>query len=292
MTKELKVNIWDVEHGHGVYIKTPTEKHIVIDLGVGSHNSGETFSPLRHLKNNYGVQNLDLLILTHPHMDHLDDILNLDEVKPKAISFPKFTDAEILELKKNCQSKDEEKMKKFIEYRKDYTITQPYNESVIENTQNSGLDFIKRFRSSKKQTNLNDVSCVTVVQYYGYKIVIPGDNEKSSWDEFLEREDFKEAIKDADIYLASHHGRESGYHEEIMNILNPKLVIISDSKKHNTTSENYTKKARGLDVFYFDENDEVQSQNRKTLSTHNDGRVHIRICEKYKNLLVIKGWVG
>lgn len=30
----LEVMIWDVDHGSAAYIKTPTGKHIAIDLGV------------------------------------------------------------------------------------------------------------------------------------------------------------------------------------------------------------------------------------------------------------------
>lgn len=290
MSKELDIKIWDVKHGHGIYINTPTGKHIVIDLGVGSHSSGDTFSPLLHLKENYGIKKIDLLIVTHPHMDHIDDILNLDVLKPEVISFPKFTDTELAELLKNCQSKDKEKMEKFIEYRRNYNIPISHDRDIINNSNVSGVESIKRFRTSNEQSNINDVSCVTVIQYMGYKIVIPGDNEKSSWNEFLERKDFKEAIKDADVYLASHHGRDSGYHDDVMKILNPKLVIISDSKKHGTSSEKYTQKSQGLNIWSFDKDKQHKKEFRKTLSTHNDGRINIRVSEEKKALWVIKGY--
>lgn len=291
MSTELQIKIWDVEHGHGVYINTPTGKHIVIDLGTGSYSDGDTFSPLLHLKNNYGVNKIDYLILTHPHMDHIDDIVNLDEVRPKSVSFPKFSQEKKKELQKNCREQDKEKVKKFIEYHDSYTSPVASHESTC-NSAVSGVEAIQVFRSSKEQSNINDVSCVTVIQHLGYKIVIPGDNEKSSWEELLAKPEFREAIKDVDVYLASHHGRESGYHKEVIDILNPKLVIISDSKKHSTTTEEYTRKARGLKVWSLDKKGEYQSEDRKTLSTHNDGRINIRISEEHKALWVIKGFRG
>jgi hypothetical protein len=47
----LEVTVWDVQHGSAAYVKTPTEKHLAIDLGVGSFKApaDATFSPLYHL---------------------------------------------------------------------------------------------------------------------------------------------------------------------------------------------------------------------------------------------------
>ena len=52
----LKIIVWDVQHGSAVYIKTPTAKHIVQDLGTGSYKGGtREFSPLLHLRDRWGV---------------------------------------------------------------------------------------------------------------------------------------------------------------------------------------------------------------------------------------------
>ncbi|BCU07202.1 hypothetical protein Atep_18790 [Allochromatium tepidum] len=51
---EAKIIFWDVEHGHASYLCTPNGRHIVIDLGTGSYDSGDEFSPLNHLKYHYG----------------------------------------------------------------------------------------------------------------------------------------------------------------------------------------------------------------------------------------------
>lgn len=79
---------------------------------------------------------------------------------------------------------------------------------------NSGAK-IKIFSPSSYYKDINDRSLVTVVSYANSKVLIPGDNEPSSWKELLTREDFRDAIKDFDVLLAPHHGRESGYCGEI-----------------------------------------------------------------------------
>jgi competence protein ComEC len=72
-----EIKIWDVEHGSATYIKSPNGRHIIVDVGLGSYENGNDFSPLYHLWKNYGVKQIDYAILTHPHKDHfMRNILN------------------------------------------------------------------------------------------------------------------------------------------------------------------------------------------------------------------------
>lgn len=98
MNGKVEMVFWDVQHGHATYIKTPNNRHIVIDLGTGDYSGGNTaFSPLMHLKNNYSVDQLDYVVITHPHLDHIDDILNFDLLNPKVLSRPKeLTNEEVM----------------------------------------------------------------------------------------------------------------------------------------------------------------------------------------------------
>ncbi len=279
--KELLVKFWDVSHGHATYIKTPNNKHILIDLGSGSYNDGELFSPIIHLKNNYNMDKVDCCLITHPHLDHIDDILNLKEIKLVSISLPNNVDNK--KLLENCRDCDKEKFKEYVNLTK--TFTTPVSDDKSFDTSEYWGANIKTFRSNKEQSNINDVSCVFVIEYEGLKIVIPGDNEKSSWNEFLEDSLFKEAISNTDIFLASHHGRESGYHEEVMKILNPRLTIISDSKFNDTSyRDTYSRLSRGWSIFKKG-SEEVE---RFTLSTYNDGCVTVKIKKNLLNVVTIK----
>ena len=67
MSEELKIVVWDVQHGHAIYFQTPGGQDFVIDLGTGAYgDSNYEFSPLLHLKHNYDVLQLDGVIITHP----------------------------------------------------------------------------------------------------------------------------------------------------------------------------------------------------------------------------------
>jgi hypothetical protein len=46
----LEFTLWDVQHGSACYIHTPDDRHIAVDLGIGSYEDNKPFSPLLHLK--------------------------------------------------------------------------------------------------------------------------------------------------------------------------------------------------------------------------------------------------
>ena len=72
------LKIWNVQHGSAAHIRTPNGGYIAVDCG-----STEAGSPLLALKNQLGQSQLDMAIITHPHVDHISDILNLSPNPPK-----------------------------------------------------------------------------------------------------------------------------------------------------------------------------------------------------------------
>jgi competence protein ComEC len=98
---------------------------------------------------------------------------------------------------------------------------------------------------------------------------------------------FKEAIKDSDILLAPHHGRESGYNKEFVELVNPRLTVVSDSKFCDTSANaRYTAKSRGWTVYKKDGN----SRERRCLTTASDGEVvaHFGRNDNGKSFLHVK----
>lgn len=268
----LKIIFWDVQHGSATYIKTPNGKHIVQDLGDGSYDKSDVkFSPLLHLKKNYGVNQVDQVIITHPHKDHIDDIANFDEVSPRVLSRPHVDENEI---RKNIKEEDEIIFDTYFSIDKRYSapLDQRNNPLLPEN--NGGVE-IKTFFPVLDNNNINNLSLVTVVSYVNLKVLIPGDNEPPSWNNLLNREDFKKAIKDVDVLLAPHHGRKSGYCAEIFNYFRPKLTIISDGRFCDTSATNlYSNVTKGYTVFH--RNNGIREE-RKCVTTRNDGVICVKI---------------
>jgi beta-lactamase superfamily II metal-dependent hydrolase len=70
---KLIVIFYDVGHGNCTHIITPNNQHILVDIG-----SLEEYSISEFLETKLGQ--LDMLLLTHTHKDHLYDLAALEEV--------------------------------------------------------------------------------------------------------------------------------------------------------------------------------------------------------------------
>jgi len=273
MRSQVEMVFWDVQHGHSTYIKTPNNRHIVIDLGIGDYSGRDTaFSPLKHLKYNYGVQQLDYVIVTHPHLDHIDDILNFDLLSPKVFCRPRqLNNQEVME---GVRDQDKEKYEKYCEINDRYNHPIGAGTDDPDNPDNFGAMNIESFTPRTcLHSNINNHSIITVIEYADMKVVIPGDNESCSFDELMQQETFKTAIKNADILLAPHHGRESGYNNDFVNIVNPRLTVVSDGRFCDTSANGrYSQKSRGWVVHKSN----GTSTERKCLTTNSDGEVFIK----------------
>lgn len=269
----LEIVIWDVQHGSAAYIKTPNGKHIVIDLGVGSYTgSSNDFSPLLHLKNRYGINTLDEVIITHPHTDHIDDIFNFESLNPSILTRPNHLTEE--DIRNANPGIHVPKVEKYIEINNRYNRELTGEENITLPENNGGVNISTFIPTSCARTNLNNHSLVTLIEYAGSKILIPGGNESPSWKTLLENANFNSAIKNTNIFVAPHHGREAGYCAELFNYFSPYLTVVSDGAETDTSAVNrYSKISRGW-IVYKRGTDE--SFERKCLTTRNDGIIVIK----------------
>ena len=282
----LYLKVWDVKYGNAAYIKTPNGKNIVQDLGIGTLKTGAaTFSPLLFLKNNMKVNRLDEVIITHPHADHLKDILNFDTFNPEVLNRPKgLTNEEIIDANR---TEDRELVEKYIE------INDKYNQNILAKesplrTENNGGASIQVFQSTKcTSANINNDSIVTIISYATSKVVLPGDNDEESLMELLGQKSFKEAIRNTDILIAPHHGLESGFCIDLFNYFHPKLVIVSSGRfDDNSCLSRYDEMASGWDV--HTKNGGIVK--KKCLTTKSDGNIEIAmgwITEGIKSFLSV-----
>ena len=272
----LKIIFWDVQHGSSAFVETPNGTRIAIDLGTGSLGSNTTFSPLLHLKNNGRVTQLDGVLITHPHRDHIDDIFNFDTLSPLTLLCPKHLTE--VDIRIANQAKDNEVINKYLE------ISSRYNQPTINaygidtnpfRFENNGGVVWTTFTSTNcATTNLNNHSIVSVLSYANSKILIPGDNESASWKELLAMPLFRDAIIGTDILVASHHGRESGFHSDLFKHISPKLTIVSDGPAGTTSvTSKYQSQSSGWVVNNRTTN---ERKSRYCLTTRKDSVVVVK----------------
>jgi hypothetical protein len=269
----LSVTIWDVQHGSAAYIKTPDGRHVVIDLGVGDITSRDAeFSPLLQLRAS-GVTQLDEVIITHPHRDHLDDVYNFDLLSPRVLrrSIGHLSEAQI---RGGNKPGDNLVLDKFFEIHRRYSGVVGPGANPEDPANNGGATIACFDPVRSPAANLNNHSTVTFVENAGSVICLPGDNESASWMELLENLAFRQWLGATQILVAPHHGREAGYCEDVFKYCRPCLVVVSDGPASDTSAvEKYRGKASGWPVRSRSSGAE---ERRSVLTTHNDGTVRVR----------------
>ena len=260
---------WDVQHGHATTVTSPNSRVFVVDLGQGSYGSGSTFSPLAFLYNR-GIRRLDHLIISHPHLDHIDDILNVELFDVRAMSRP--VHLERSDIMNGIRNVDQPKYERYWDLNRHFVwpIT-PQDDATIR--ANFGGLRVQMFAPRTcARSNLNNHSIVTVFEEAGVKVVVPGDNEGCSFDELLARLDFCVAVANAHVLLAPHHGRQAGTHAGFLKLVNPMLCIISDGRATETSAvSNYSRAAHGA---YVRRRSGGVSM-RNCLSTRSDGAIRV-----------------
>ena len=267
----LTVLVWNVDHGSAAYIETPNRKRIAIDLGANS----DGFSPLRHLKNS-GINQLDKVIITHPHLDHIEDILNFDLLTPKVLQRPSHLTSDDIWAGNTKASPETTKiLQKYNELNNKYTSPVDPQENPDLTNNNGGVSIETFTPYSSATSNLNNHSIVSIVEYEGVKILIPGDNESPSWNELLAKPAFRKAITGTHILVAAHHGRESGYCSDLFNYFTPHIVLVSDGRVQDTSvTSRYTDKASGWTVL---SRSGKPTEKRYCITTRNDGMIEVKV---------------
>ena len=260
---------WDVQHGHATTVTSPNNRVFMVDLGQGSHRSGNPFSPLVYLHNN-GTRRIDHLIISHPHLDHIDDILMLGHFDVRAMTRPmllKRTD-----IMNGVRDVDRPKFEYYWWLHQHFVEPIPSWDDATKGANFGGLRVQTFAPTTCARSNINNHSIVTVFEEAAVKVVVPGDNETCSFTELLQMPDFCRAVANADVLLAPHHGRKAGTCSEFLNLVNPKLCVISDGRATETNAVNvYSKFARGHRI----KRSSGEMCLRHCLSTRNDGTIQM-----------------
>jgi beta-lactamase superfamily II metal-dependent hydrolase len=121
----------------------------------------------------------------------------------------------------------------------------------------------------------NNLSMLLFLKCHSLGVMFPGDLEKAGFLALLRNDAFKQALRETNVYVASHHGRESGCCEELCQYLqNVYYVVISDKGYQHETQETlpfYSLIAKGGPF--------RDQGTRKVLTTRSDGAISFEFGE-------------
>jgi DNA internalization-related competence protein ComEC/Rec2 len=211
-TGVLQVSFLDVGQADSILIKLPGGKTMLID--AGNNDDGKTV--VNFLKS-HGVKNLDVLVGTHPHEDHIggmDDVIEAFDIEK--IYMPKVTTT--TRTFKDVLRAAEKKNLKITAARGGMSI--PLEE---------GLKADILAPNSSRYEELNNYSIVIKITYKDTSFLFTGDAEKLSEQEMLKkRYDLR-----ADVLKVAHHGSSSGTSEEFLSAVSPEYAVISVGRNND-----------------------------------------------------------
>lgn len=234
----MEAKIFDVEHGFCAYIIADNWNVILIDCG---HNSATGFRPSTYLRNT-GCTGIQQLIISNYDEDHVSDFHNLAGSLPVQIfARNRSITREQLERLKLAGGPLGPGIQALLD------IHESYNQEVTNPPDFAGIELNFFWNSYPIFTDTNNLSLVTFLDYRDLHIIFPGDLEVAGWKSLIQNVSFREHLSKVNVFVASHHGRESGYCEEVFNYCSPAIFVISDeSKKYDTQEIDYSKHATGV----------------------------------------------
>ena len=179
-------------------------KTVMIDTG-----EDKDILHLQQLLEKYQIEELDLLIVTHPDKDHIGGLHTVvSSVMIKEVVIPYY-------LEQN--EKYIRLLKQLIPVKNQVTV-------LTENTtrQYGGL-FISLYAPKKTHYKKdNNYSIATLAQYGQTKMFFAGDAMKDRTRELLQ-----ESLPEVDLYKIAYHGREYKDFDKLYGTLNPDYTVIT-----------------------------------------------------------------
>lgn len=256
----LELFVFNVGHGLSVAIvERPANYLTLIDLG---RDSG--FTPLKYLNLKEKLRP-DLLYITHPHADHLDDVSTAldNNFQPLGLS---------------CQSYDWSDVKKKERPELGYKIDQyqrliqavPYK--LYSGEARCEVFYYTPDKAKQRwgeASYVNNSSLFIVYTWRDFKITIAGDLETDAIDAMIASENVKAAAKGTGIFVPSHHGHMNGFPSQwVTNMGKTFVSIISVQERDPHVDCRYSSPdfAKGISF---------AGQTRYSLTTRSDGNIKV-----------------
>ncbi|MDO8561053.1 MAG: ComEC/Rec2 family competence protein [bacterium] len=211
----LAVHFFDVGQGDAIFIESPNGYQVLVDGGPDN----SVLSKLAGVMP-FWDRSIDLVILTHPHADHVDGLLEV---------LRRYEIGAVIESGVNHSIPEYGEWHAFLE-EKGVPVTIAEGGQVVKFSDGVSLNILTPFKSfvGESPKNIHDSMVIFRLTYASSTALFMGDAEKS-----LERRliSLGDDIK-AEVLKAGHHGSKTSSFEEFLRAVSPEVVVISVGAKN------------------------------------------------------------
>lgn len=211
----LEVIVLDVGQGDALLIHTPQGKTVLVDAGLrfgGKDMGRDVIAPYMDSR---GWRTIDLLVLTHPHNDHMGGAQYMIE---------NYEIQKVLMPEIDYESYGYSQLRRCLKER-DILTTAPFAGEVDSTLKPLYFRVMgpKRYDPGSEPSNVNNTSLILQWFYGQASILLPGDGEKSME---IDQLAFGPLLN-SDVIKAPHHGSKTSSSKPYIHLVQAKHCLIS-----------------------------------------------------------------
>ncbi|MEA2104414.1 MAG: DNA internalization-related competence protein ComEC/Rec2 [Candidatus Cloacimonadota bacterium] len=209
----LKLTVLDVKLGDSIFLQTPLKKNILIDTGNKSQHLNYGERVVMPYLLNEKIDHLDLLVLTHPHADHIGGAAYIiNKIKINRVLMPKCDyDSELYHKLENLIGE------------KEISVTFADTSVVFDDFPSVKLDLLFPVYDYYSE-NVNNYSIVLRCDYKEFSCLLTGDAEKEVENWLVEI--YGDGL-DVDVLKVCHHGSKTSSTQEFLQLVTPEYAAVS-----------------------------------------------------------------
>jgi len=204
-------------------------------------------NPVAFLRARYPGRPIFRYIQSHPDLDHMRGLAALRSEGSEVVNFWDTVHDKAPDFQWDSDEQDWKEYSAYREARMGATVlrinrgvrNQFYNQDPDGVGDGDGLYILSPTpeitRVATESENTNNLSYVLWFQYRGIRVVLGGDAEDEVWDSVVGH--YGNGLK-CHVLKASHHGRDSGYHQRAVELMNPEYTVVSVGKKPENDASN------------------------------------------------------
>ena len=242
--RNLVIHFFDVGQGDGIFFELPNHVQVLIDGGPGSGILAKLGSVMP-----FWDHTIDVVILTHPHADHLDGLIDV---------LKRYDVGMVIESGVSYVTSDYDEWNRLLAQKHVHVVYAHAGERVSL-SERAVLDILYPFKDmiGARFANVHDSMVVAKLSYGSSMALFMGDAEK-----IIEYKLVSSGIEiAADVLKVGHHGSKTSTTQEFLDAVRPRMAVISVGRKnrfghpHQEVVERI--KNTGISLFRTDEQGDV-----------------------------------